>query len=79
MIYLMNKHITIIIVSLVTFLCFLSSFLILLHQKITFGTWFQIEQILHHETFAIIYFAIGAGILAGATIVMIVIFTQKNN
>lgn len=73
----MNKHLTIIIVGLVTCLCFLSSFLILLHQKITFGAWFQIEQILHHETFAIIYFAIGIGILAGATIVIAVISNEK--
>lgn len=76
MIYFMNNHLTIIIVGFTTFLCFLSSFLILLHQKITFGAWFQIEQILHHETFAIIFFAIGIGILAGATIVMLS-FEQK--
>lgn len=74
----MNKNLTIIIIGVVTFLCFLLSFLILLHQKITFGAWFQIEQILHHETFTIIFLALGLGILIGATFVLIFSSTQKN-
>jgi hypothetical protein len=40
------------------------AFLILLHQEVTFGLWFQIGD-LHHETFAIAAVAMGLGVLVG--------------
>ena len=43
------------------------AFLILLHQEVTFGLWFQIDD-LHHETFAIAAVAMGLGVLVGSTI-----------
>jgi hypothetical protein len=43
------------------------AFLILLHQEVTFGLWFQIGD-LHHETFAIAAVAMGLGVLVGSTI-----------
>jgi hypothetical protein len=43
------------------------AFLILLHQEITFGVWFQLKD-LHHETFAIAAVAMGLGVLLGSTI-----------
>lgn len=46
---------------------FMFAFLILLHQKWTFGLWFQIGD-LHHETFAIAAVAMGLGVLVGSAI-----------
>ncbi len=43
---------------------FILAFLILLHQKLTFGLWFQISD-LHHETFAIAAIALGLGVFIG--------------
>jgi hypothetical protein len=43
---------------------FTVAFVILLHQKLTFGLWFQIGD-LHHETFAIASAALGLGVLIG--------------
>jgi hypothetical protein len=48
---------------LITTFIFLG-FLLLLHQKSTWGVWFQIEDI-HHETFALMSFAAAFGILIG--------------
>jgi hypothetical protein len=46
---------------------FMFAFLIQLHQKLTFGLWFQISD-LHHETFAIAAVAMGVGVLVGSAI-----------
>ncbi len=46
---------------------FMFAFLIQLHQKLTFGLWFQIGD-LHHETFAIAAVAMGLGVLVGSAI-----------
>lgn len=40
-------------------------FLILYQQYVSFGVFFQIEDI-HHETFAIAFIALGIGTLIGA-------------
>jgi hypothetical protein len=52
--------------QLLIYLCFLTGFLILLHQYIFYGVWFEIADI-HHETFAIAFFSFGLGILLGVT------------
>jgi hypothetical protein len=52
------------VIGIVATFCFFLSFLILYHQKLTFGTWFQISQVLHHETFAIAFSVLGIGIPA---------------
>ncbi len=52
---------------LVAAVFFTVAFLILFQQEVTFGVWFQIEDI-HHETFALASFALGIGILIGAII-----------
>jgi hypothetical protein len=46
---------------------FAFGFLILAHQKLTFGLWFQIGD-LHHETFAIAAVMFGLGALVGSAI-----------
>jgi hypothetical protein len=38
-----------------------AGFLVMLHQKLTWGKWFEIED-LHHETFVLIFFAFALGI-----------------
>jgi hypothetical protein len=43
------------------------AFLILFEQKVTFGLWFQIDD-LHHETFAIAAVALGLGVLIGSVV-----------
>jgi len=45
----------------------IAGFLILYQQYVTFGVFFQIEDI-HHETFAIGFFALGIGTVIGASI-----------
>jgi hypothetical protein len=52
---------------LVAIVFFVLAFLILFHQKVTFGIWFQISD-LHHETFALASVALGIGVLIGSTI-----------
>jgi hypothetical protein len=54
----MKVHIIVIVVLL-----FLG-FLILLHQFLVWGMWFQIEDV-HHETFALMCLAAALGILFG--------------
>ncbi len=43
---------------------FATAVLILYQQKVTFGIWFQFDD-LHHETFAIAAVAAGIGVLIG--------------
>ena len=45
-------------------LCLALVFLVLLHQRLTCGEWFQVEQVLHHETIALILLSFGVGLLA---------------
>jgi hypothetical protein len=44
---------------------FVTGFLILYDQYVQFGVWFQMLD-LHHETFALIAFALAFGMLLGA-------------
>jgi len=46
---------------------FVFAFLVLYHQKETFGVWFQVSD-LHHETFAFTFAALGIGVLIGSLI-----------
>ncbi len=55
------------VVILVASIFFVLAFLIQFQQKVTFGVWFQIEDI-HHETFALASIALGIGVLIGAAI-----------
>ncbi len=48
-------------------LFFVSGFLVLYQQSITFGEWFQIKDI-HHETIALFFVALGIGTLIGSII-----------
>jgi hypothetical protein len=41
------------------------SFLVLLDQYMRIGVWIQWGDLLHHETVAFVFFALGVGILAG--------------
>jgi hypothetical protein len=45
-------------------LSFVAAFLILYQQYITYGTFFQLEDV-HHESFAMSAVALGIGILVG--------------
>jgi hypothetical protein len=58
-----NRYVAILIAAIF----FVLTFLILFQQEVTFGVWFQIEDI-HHETFAIASIALGIGILIGTAI-----------
>jgi len=48
-------------------LAFVAAFLILYQQYITFGVFFQIED-MHHESFAMSAVALGIGIIVGVII-----------
>jgi hypothetical protein len=52
---------------LVAAVFFVLAFLILYQQKVTFGVWFQIND-LHHETFALASVVLGIGVLIGSII-----------
>jgi hypothetical protein len=52
---------------------FVLAFLILYQQKVTFGLWFQIND-LHHETFALASAAFALGVLVGSAVTI----TRKN-
>jgi hypothetical protein len=52
---------------LVAAVFFVVAFVILLHQQITFGVWFEIRD-LHHETFAIAAAALAIGVLIGSAV-----------
>ncbi len=56
------------VIGLIAIVYFFISFLILLDQERNIGVWFQVNDVLHHETFAIIFFVFGIGILVGAAI-----------
>jgi len=64
----MGKRLAITVVTIFALPAFVASFLILYHQKVTWGVWFEIDQVLHHEFFALIFLALGIGIIIGATI-----------
>jgi len=48
------------------FLFLVAGFLVLYQQFVSFGVWFQIEDV-HHETIALAFFAFGIGILIGVS------------
>jgi hypothetical protein len=50
-------------------LFFIAGFLILYEQYVTFGVFFDLSDVLHHENFAIAAIAVGIGVLIGAIIV----------
>jgi hypothetical protein len=66
------------VIGIVATFCFFLSFLILYHQKLTFGTWFQVNQVLHHETFAIAFSFLGIGILIGTGIASIIGYSKRS-
>ena len=49
-------------------LSFVAAFLILYQQYITYGVFFQIEDI-HHETLALFAAALGIGIIVGVVVI----------
>jgi hypothetical protein len=57
-------------IILILTVCFLvvAGFLILYDQYVHIGVWFQISD-LHHETFALVAFALAVGTLLGAVII----------
>ena len=42
----------------------LVGFLVLVHQYVNWGTWFDLSDV-HHETFAVGFFSLAAGIIIG--------------
>lgn len=62
----MGKRLANILVLVLAAFFFIASFLILYHQKVTFGRWFQFQDVLHHETFALVLFALALGVIIGA-------------
>jgi hypothetical protein len=66
------------VIGTIATFCFFLSFLILYHQKLTFGTWFQVSQVLHHETFAIAFSVLGIGILIGTGIASIIEYSKRS-
>jgi tryptophan-rich sensory protein len=66
------------VIGFVAAFCFFSSFLILYHQKLTFGSWFQVSQVLHHETFSIAFSFLGLGILIGTGIASIIGYAKRS-
>ena len=49
-------------------LFFIAGFVILYEQYVTFGVFFQLEDV-HHEAFAMSAVAMGVGVLIGASVV----------
>ncbi len=45
----------------------IAGFLVLYQQYVTFGVFFQIEDI-HHETIALVLFGLGIGVLIGLSL-----------
>ena len=45
-----------------------AGFLVLYQQSITFGAWFEIKDVLHHETIFVVLVALGIGIVVGFVI-----------
>ena len=49
--------------SKLSILLFVLAFLVLIHQYVTFGIWWEMRQFLHHENIAAILAAVGVGML----------------
>lgn len=64
----MSKRLAIIVVAFLVFSFFLACFLILFDQKVRIDVWFQVDQVLHHETFAIFFFALAFGVILGMVV-----------
>ncbi len=62
----MGKRSAILTVTVLTISFLLVSILILYDQKKTIGVWFQIGDVVHHESIAIFSFAVAIGIVLGA-------------
>jgi hypothetical protein len=45
---------------------FLLGFLVMLDQYMQIGLWIQWQDLFHHETFALAFFAVGVGIFIGS-------------
>lgn len=60
----MNKKQVVTVFFAVLFL--IGGFLVLLQQYLTFGVWFQIEDV-HHETIALSFFSLAIGLLIGVS------------
>ena len=45
---------------------FLSGFLVMLDQYMRIGVWIEWRDLLHHETFALAFFAVGVGVFIGS-------------
>ena len=54
------------IVFIIGVFFFLSGFLILLDQHMRIGVWIQWRDLLHHETIALAFFAVGVGVFIGS-------------
>jgi len=46
----------------VVIILFIVAALILVHQYVVYGVWFEPDQVLHHETFALILIAFALGL-----------------
>ena len=68
----MGKRLAIAVIIVFAVCFFVASFLILYHQKVTFGTYFELDQVLHHEVVALFFFALGIGIMFGAAVFAII-------
>ena len=51
-------------IQTLAYISMLMGFIILLHQYIVYGVWFEVTDI-HHETFSIAFFSLSFGILLG--------------
>lgn len=63
--FLVGKFWVVVIVAVVFFVL---GFLVLYDQYAAIGVWFQISDI-HHETFALVFAALGLGVLIGGLVV----------
>ena len=51
--------------TLLRLLCIVFSLTLLLHHRLEYGIWFQLHQVLHHETFELLSLAFLAGTYIG--------------
>lgn len=49
--------------TVIALLCICVFFLILLHQFLVYGSFLELKDVLHHEFFAFLFLAFGAGVL----------------
>ena len=51
--------------TLITVASLVAGALILIHQYLIGGVWFEVDQYLHHENIAVTLIAFGTGVLTG--------------